>query len=66
MMLKVNQVNPLFHVEKCSISLSKSSQTSFAEGIKDGLHRPAKIDSTNPKIPSLLEEPFERKWSALA
>jgi hypothetical protein len=56
----VNQANPLFYAEKYSIFFIKSPQISFfGEEMRD--YRPAKIDSTSVKIPSLLDEPFERK-----
>ncbi len=56
----MNQANPLFYVEKYSIFFIKSPQISFfGEEMRD--YRPAKIDLTNVKIPSLLDEPFERK-----
>jgi hypothetical protein len=46
------------------IRSDKSSGFSFSE-VEKG-HFPFKIDLTNVKMPSLVEEPFERKWLAFA
>ena len=63
--VKSESGKPLILGRKVEYLLFKIPQISLLKEEGKGNY-PSKIDSTNAKISSLLEEPFARKWLALA